>query len=150
MTAACTQKSFASLSIGDTQMNEKIMIVDDEPGILALLEVILKRKGFNVVTADGAYRALRMIEREKPDLFILDVMMPGISGLELCKQLRSRPDTAHIPILLLSGWSDSEATQRGLTIGADDYLSKTSSHTLIVSRVQALLSQTRQELRSAI
>ncbi|MHB8628025.1 MAG: response regulator [Aggregatilineales bacterium] len=131
-------------------MNEKIMVVDDDPGMLALLEIILKRKGFSVVTADGAYRALRLIEREKPDLFILDVMMPGITGLELCQQLRSRPDTAHIPILLLSGWSDSEAAQRGLTVGANDYLSKTSSHTHLVSRVEALLNGHRQQLRSAI
>ena len=122
-------------------MNKKIMVVDDEPGALALIEILLKRKGFTVVTARGAQHALTLLTHEKPDLFILDVMMPGISGLELCQQLRNRADTAHIPVLMLSAWSDIEAVQRGLSAGANDYLTKTTRPNQIIGKVQALLGQ---------
>ena len=131
-------------------MNEKIMVVDDDPGILALLEIILKRKGFIVSTAASGYRALALLDREKPDLFILDVMMPGISGIELCKKLRAQPETAETPIILLSGWTETEAEQRGLSAAANDYLSKTTPHPQIVSRVEKLLNRTRQQLYSAV
>ena len=120
-------------------MNEKILVVDDEPGILALLEVILRRKGFTVLSAGGAYQALVVLAREKPDLIILDVMMPGITGLELCRHLRTRADTARTPVIMLSARADAEAVQRGIAAGANEYLSKTTPHTHIVSRVQALL-----------
>jgi len=131
-------------------MNAKIMVVDDDPGILALLEIILKRKGFTVSTAPNAYRAFALLEREKPDLFVLDVMMPGISGIELCKQLRARSETSQTPIILLSGWSEAEAEQRGYAAAANDYLSKTTPHSLIVSRIEKLLNHTRQQLVNAV
>ncbi len=120
-------------------MNEKILVVDDEPASLALMEIMLRRKGFTVVTAGDAYRALALLAKEKPDLIILDVMMPGITGIELCRELRSRPDTATVPVLMLSAWSDFEAVQRGLAAGANEYLKKTLPPSQIVSRVQALL-----------
>ena len=66
-------------------MNEKILVVDDEPGQLALMEIILRRKGFTVMTAADAYRALAILAQDPPDLILLDVMMPGITGLELCQ-----------------------------------------------------------------
>lgn len=122
------------------KMNETILVVDDEPGALALMEIMLRRKGFNVLTASDAYRALALLAKEKPDLIILDVMMPGITGLELCRELRSRPDTAQIPVLMLSAWSDFEAVQRGLEAGANEYLKKTLPPSHIISRVQALLA----------
>jgi len=121
-------------------MNEKILVVDDEPGQLALMEIILRRKGFTVLTAADAYRALAILAQDPPDLILLDVMMPGITGLELCQDLRSRPDTAQIPVLLLSAWSDFEAVQRGLAAGANEYLKKTMPPSHIVGRVQAWLS----------
>ena len=104
-------------------MNEKIMVVDDEPNMLALLEIVLRRKGYTVLSADGAYQALALLAQEKPDLFILDVMMPGVSGLELCQRLRARPDTARTPVIMLSGRADSEAVQRGMAAGANEYSS---------------------------
>jgi DNA-binding response OmpR family regulator len=132
---------------GAQTMNEKIMVVDDEPGMLALLEIVLRRKGYTVLTAGGAYQALDLLAKEKPDLFILDIIMPGITGLELCRQLRNRPDTAQIPVLMLSGWPDAEAAQRGFAAGADDYLPKATSHVQIVKRVQALLSRSNGRQR---
>jgi CheY-like chemotaxis protein len=99
----------AEIPAKEHMMNEKILVVDDEPASLALMEIMLRRKGFTVVTAGDAYRALALLAKEKPDLIILDVMMPGITGIELCRELRSRPDTAQIPVLMLSAWSDFEA-----------------------------------------
>jgi DNA-binding response OmpR family regulator len=127
-------------------MNEKIMVVDDEPVMLALLEIILRRKGFTVLSAGGAYQALVLLAKEKPDLIILDVMMPGITGLELCQHLRTRSDTAQTPVIMLSCRADTEAVQRGIAAGADEYLSKTTPHTHIVSRVRALLDCGRQRV----
>ncbi len=126
---------------GAQRMNEKIMVVDDEPGMLALLDIVLRRKGYTVLMAGGAYQALDLLSKEMPDLFILDIVMPGITGLELCRQLRNRPDTAQIPVLMLSGWPDADAAQRGFAAGANDFLPKTTSHIHIVKRVQALLSR---------
>lgn len=121
-------------------MSEKIMVVDDEPGILALMEIMLRRKGYVVITARDAYQALALLASEKPDLFILDVMMTGMTGLEFCQELRNRPDTAHIPVLILSCRTDLAAVRRGLAAGADDYLPKTTLPRQIVGRVQSLLS----------
>ncbi len=120
---------------------KKIMIVDDEAGMLALLGIVLKRKGFTVVTASDAPQALMMIPKEQPDLFILDVMMPGVSGFELCQTLKTRPDTAHVPVLLLSARFDMEAVQRGRAVGASEYLPKTTPPTHLINIVQALLQQ---------
>ena len=130
---------------GTQSMSETIMIVDDEPAMLALLEIIFKRKGFTVLTASGAYQALNLLAKEKPDLIILDVMMPGISGLELCRRLRTDPSTAKTPVLILSGWSDLEAAQRSIAAGANDFLTKTTPPTHIVKKVQALLSHSKQQ-----
>jgi len=76
--------------------------------------------------------------------------MPGISGIELCKQLRGRTDTSRIPIILLSGWSDSQSIERGIAAGANDYLPKMTSHLQIVNKVETLLKEACQELCSAI
>ena len=131
-------------------MNEKIMVVDDEPNVLTLMEIVLKRKGFTVVVANDAIKAITLLSKEKPDLFILDVMMPGISGLELCEVLRTRPDTARTPVLMLSARADSESVQRGLAAGANEYLQKTTSPTQVVGRVQALLESKNQYVEHII
>src|SRR5260221_1379365 len=129
---------------GASKMNEKIMVVDDEPISLALLEIILRRKGFTVVTVGDAFRALALLPKEKPDLLIVDMMMPGISGLELCRELRARPDTANLPVLMLSIWYDIDTVQRGLASGAHGYLQKTVAPAHIISKVQALLGHGKQ------
>lgn len=130
-------------------MNEKIMVVDDESGILTLMEIALRRKGFSVMTANDAEKALALLTKEKPDLIILDVMMPGISGLELCEQLRSLPETARIPVIMLSARYDAEAIQRGLAAGADDYVQKTSSPSALIGKIQTLLTRNGQCANSA-
>lgn len=128
-------------------MNEKIMVVDDDPASLVLTEIMLKRKGFTVLKASDASKALDLLAGASPDLFILDVMMPGINGLELCQQLRSRPDTAQIPVLMLSAWLDSDSIKRGIAAGANAYLGKTSPPSKLLGTVQTLLSYRSNEQR---
>ena len=131
-------------------MNGKIMIVDDEPDMLVLFEIIFRRKGFTVVTANGAQQALALLEKEKPELFIVDIMMPEVTGLELCERLRTRPDTAHTPIILFSALSSTDAVQQGFAAGADDVLPKTTPHNNVVSKVLSLLGRGNSQLYCAV
>jgi len=130
-------------------MNETILVVDDDPGVLNLLEFILLRKGYTVLTERGAQRALKLIDREKADLFILDVMMPGMSGFELCERLRAQSETALTPIILLSGLSDHESIEHGYAVGANEYMTKMTSHVQLVSKVEQLLRESRERLGKA-
>jgi DNA-binding response OmpR family regulator len=99
----------------------------------------LAQERFRVVTADDGEQALRIIEREKPDLVVLDLMLPGLSGIELCKILRGRPGTAKLPILMLTAKAGEADRVIGLELGADDYLAKPFSPRELVARVRALL-----------
>ncbi len=120
-------------------MNKQIMVVDDEASILLLLDVALKRRGFTVLKANDSYKALAMLDSSTPDLFILDVMMPGMDGLELCRRIRSRPQTAHTPVIMFSARCDEWSIERGFAAGANAYLPKTTSHTDIVSNIRRIL-----------
>jgi two-component system, OmpR family, phosphate regulon response regulator PhoB len=121
-------------------MNKQIMVVDDEVNILLLLDITLKRRGFTVLKANDSYSALMMLESSTPDLFILDVMMPGMDGLELCRQIRARPETAHTPVIMLSARYDQRSVDRALAAGANAYLSKMSLHSELVLQVRNMLS----------
>lgn len=129
-------------------MCEKIMVVDDDPSVLALMEIMLTRKGFSVVSAGDAQHALILLNQGTPDLFILDVMMPGMNGIELCRELKNRADTARTPVLILSAWSDSDLVKQALKVGADDCLQKTVMSSQVVIRVRTLLEQ--KSLRKAL
>lgn len=120
-------------------MTKQVMIVDDEVGALTLVGIMLDRGGFDVLKAHDADEALAMLESTTPDLFILDVMMPGIDGIELCGLLRSRSETAETPILILSARGDAEMVVRGMEAGANDYLPKPILHHDLVSKVRGLL-----------
>jgi DNA-binding response OmpR family regulator len=122
-------------------MNAKIMVVDDDPAMLTLTEILLLRKGFTVVAAGNAHCALTLLNQEKPHLLILDLMMPGMTGLDLCRALRAQPDTAQIPVLILSDRFDSEVIQLGRAVGANEYMQKTSQPAHIVATVRRLLGQ---------
>jgi DNA-binding response OmpR family regulator len=121
-------------------MNKQIMVVDDEVNILLLLDITLKRRGFTVLKANDSYSALMMLESSTPDLFILDVMMPGMDGFELCRQIRARPETANTPVIMLSARSDQRSVDRALAAGATAYLSKMSMHSELVLQVRSMLS----------
>ncbi len=121
-------------------MNKQIMVVDDEVNILLLLDITLKRRGFTVLKAADSCSALTMLEASTPDLFILDVMMPGMDGLELCRRIRARPATAHTPVIMLSARYDQRSVERGLAAGANAYLPKMSLHSDLVTEVRNMLS----------
>jgi two-component system alkaline phosphatase synthesis response regulator PhoP len=117
----------------------KILIVDDEQDIVDLLSVSFKREGFQVISADNGENALELVSTKKPDLVILDLMLPGIQGFEVCKMIRSDPENANLPILILSA-KDSEVDRVvGLEIGADDYITKPFSVGELIARTRAAL-----------
>ena len=127
--------------------SKKILVVEDEPDIRKLVRYNLAQERFKVVEAEDGERALRAIQRERPDVIILDLMLPGLSGLELCRTVRERAETARLPILMLTAKAGEADRVVGLEMGADDYLTKPFSPRELVARVKALLR--RSEMRAA-
>jgi DNA-binding response OmpR family regulator len=119
----------------------RILVVDDEPTILDSVGYALQREGFDVSSARDGTEGLRLARAEKPDVIVLDVMLPGLSGREVCRQLRAESD---VPILMLSARGGEVDRVLGLELGADDYVTKPFSLAELVSRVRALLR--RREL----
>jgi DNA-binding response OmpR family regulator len=118
---------------------KKILVVDDEIGALTLIGIMLERGGFEVLKAQNADAALSVLENETPDLFILDVMMPGMNGIELCQLLRNRDQTHEIPILILSARGDAKSVIQGIEAGATDYLLKPIFHHNLVAKVRSVM-----------
>ncbi|HEY8387490.1 MAG TPA: response regulator [Parasegetibacter sp.] len=117
---------------------KKILIADDEPDILEIIHFNLKKEGYEVIMAKDGDEALDKARAEKPDLIILDIMMPKKSGVEVCKILRAKPAFQETLIIFLTALSDEESEIKGLETGADDYVSKPISPKVLVSRVNAL------------
>ncbi|HVU66132.1 MAG TPA: response regulator transcription factor [Ktedonobacteraceae bacterium] len=120
-------------------MGNKILVVDDEVVLLETIVYNLELAGYQVYTAADGASALEMAHREKPDLMILDLMLPVIDGLEVCRQLRREDDTAGMLILMLTAKSDEIDKVVGLEVGADDYVTKPFSKHELLARVRALL-----------
>jgi two-component system alkaline phosphatase synthesis response regulator PhoP len=118
---------------------KKILIVDDEPDIRELVRYNLERESFAVVEAQDGEQALEVVRRENPALVILDLMLPGASGLEFCRLLRGQAETAQLPIVMLTAKAGEVDRILGLEIGADDYLTKPFSPRELVARVRAVL-----------
>jgi len=125
---------------------QKILVVEDEPDIRKLVQYHLAQERYKVLEAEDGENALKLIQREKPNLVVLDLMLPGLSGQELCKILRNHPDTATLPILMLTAKAGEADKVLGLETGADDYLTKPFSPREMVARVKAILR--RSELRA--
>jgi|SRR5262245_11946842 len=117
----------------------KILVVEDEPDIRKLVRYNLTQDRYKVLEAEDGEQALKIVQRDKPNLVILDLMLPGLSGMEICKLLRERPDTAKLPILMLTAKAGEADRVLGLEMGADDYLSKPFSPRELVARVRAVL-----------
>ncbi len=117
----------------------RVLVVDDEPDITALVAYHLARAGHRVATAASGPEALRAVRETRPDVLVLDLMLPGVSGYEVLTDLRSRPETMGIGIILLTARREEADRIRGLTLGADDYLTKPFSPQELTLRVQALL-----------
>ena len=119
--------------------NSTILVVEDEPDIRKLLQYNLVQERYKVIEAEDSEQALKLLQRARPNLIILDLMLPGMSGMELCKLLRDRQDTAHLPILMLTAKAGEADKVIGLEMGADDYLAKPFSPREMVARVRAIL-----------
>jgi DNA-binding response OmpR family regulator len=119
---------------------KRILVVDDEIGALTLIGIMLERGGFEVLKAKDADSALGVLTDDTPDMIILDVMMPGTDGIDLCKMIRERRNTARTPILILSARGDSDSVMRGMAAGADDYLPKPILHHDLVAKVNKILA----------
>jgi len=122
-------------------MNEKILVVEDDPGALRLAQYVLQYEGYEVLTATNGLVGLKKAQTEQPDLVVLDVMLPGIDGFEICHRLRANPQTAQLPILMLSAKAQAVDKATGLKVGADDYLTKPADAAEIVRRVKKLLAE---------
>ncbi|HZH01426.1 MAG TPA: response regulator transcription factor, partial [Flavisolibacter sp.] len=123
----------------------KVLIADDEPDIIEILKYNLIKEGYQVVTAIDGNDALAKAQQTNPDLIVLDMMMPGKSGMEVCEILRSQPQFKETLIMFLTALSD-EATQiKGLSTGADDYVSKPVSPNIFITKVQSLLRRAKKE-----
>ncbi|MBN1964449.1 MAG: response regulator [Anaerolineae bacterium] len=118
---------------------KRILVVDDEIGALTLIGIMLERGGFEVLKAKDADQALAVLELEMPNLIILDVMMPGMDGIELCRLLRQRPEMKELPILILSARGDAKSVMSGMDAGASDYLPKPILHHDLVAKVRRML-----------
>jgi DNA-binding response OmpR family regulator len=124
----------------------KLLVVDDDPELRPLVGFALRQAGYVVVEAPSGEEALRLLDRELPDLMVLDVNLPGIDGFEVLKRTRTRArDASALPILMLTVRGEEEDLVRGLDLGADDYLTKPFSPRTLLARVRALLRRARQE-----
>jgi len=117
----------------------RILVVDDEQDIAELLDFNLKKQGYATVVARNGREAIAEIKRQKPDLVILDVMMPELSGIEVLGRLRAQPETATLPVIMLTAKSEEIDELVGLSLGADDYIPKPFSLKILVARVEAIL-----------
>ncbi len=122
-------------------MAKKVLLVDDEEDILNLLKYNLEREGIPVLTAKDGAEALRTAQKERPDLVVLDIMMPGMDGVETCGQLRRTPGLEHVLIAFLTARTEDYSLIAGYEAGADDYINKPVRPKVFVSKVQALLKR---------
>ena len=126
-------------------MKEKILIVEDEKDIVKMLEYNLKKEGYITLSARNGEDAIKMAGKESPDLMLLDLMLPGIDGLEVCKMLKGERNTAAIPIIMLTAKSQESDKIVGLELGADDYVTKPFSPRELIARIKAVLRRIREK-----
>lgn len=123
----------------------KILVVDDEKDIADLISYNLEREGFATIKALDGGKVLAVVKSQKPDLIILDLMLPGMNGLDICKGIRANPEIAHVPVIMLTAKGDEVDKVIGLEIGADDYMTKPFSVKELVARVRTVLRRSRDE-----
>jgi two-component system phosphate regulon response regulator PhoB len=131
-------------------MPPTILIVEDEADIALLMRYNLEAEGFRVVAVEHGDEAMEQTRDSLPDLILLDWMLPGLSGIELCRRWRAREETAQIPIIMITARGEEEERVRGLATGADDYIVKPFSVPELIARVQALLRRVSPQLVAAV
>ena len=122
-------------------MTPKVLIVDDELYILESVSYVVKSAGFIPITAEDGETALSLAASENPDLIILDVMLPKVTGLQVCQRIRENPATRHIPVIMLSARGQEADELRGLKSGADDYMTKPFSPRRLKARIEELVKK---------
>jgi len=120
-------------------MGAKILVVEDEEAISQLVAYNLEKEGFTVATCIDGDEAMVIVDEEKPDLVLLDWMLPNVSGIEICRRMRGGVDTRDIPVIMLTARGEEDDRVRGLELGADDYVTKPFSMTELVARIRAVL-----------
>jgi DNA-binding response OmpR family regulator len=129
-------------------MNNKVLIIEDDPATSRLIDYSLRHHGYQVISATNGLEGVRKAQTEAPDLVILDVMLPGIDGYEICHRLRANPVTAGLRILMFSAKAQEIDKETGIKVGADDYLTKPAAPAEIVARVEQLLAKNSFPQRS--
>ncbi|MBX7199198.1 MAG: phosphate regulon transcriptional regulator PhoB [Rhodospirillaceae bacterium] len=124
-------------------MKPTVMIVEDEASLVTMLRYNLEKEGYAVTEASDGEEAVTVADETPPDAVILDWMLPRMSGIEVCRQLRRKPETRHVPIIMLTARSEETDKVRGLNVGADDYMTKPFSMPELVARVRALLRRAK-------
>lgn len=122
-------------------MTKRILVVEDDPNTVRLISYTLEQEGYEVLTASNGIEGLKKAQEEEPELLVLDVMLPGLDGFEVCHRLRSEPRTAALPILMLSAKAQETDIATGIKMGADDYLAKPADPLEVVEKVRTLLQQ---------
>jgi len=148
-TTNLSERLRAAREIGSTDMTshraatkKRILVVDDERDLVELIAYNLQRNGYDVLTAPDGQAALEVARRQRPDLIILDLMLPGLDGMEVARQLRADPATAHVPVIMLTAKSEEIDVVVGLALGADDYITKPFSMKILLARLNTVLRRT--------
>lgn len=131
-------------------MKPLVLVVEDETALVTLLRYNLEREGFRVAEAHDGEEALVMCAEERPDIILLDWMLPHLSGIEVCRRLRRTPETRDVPIIILTARGEEGDKVRGLDSGADDYVTKPFSPAELISRLRAVLRRARPALSSEV
>ena len=127
-------------------MTPNIMVVEDEDALATLLQYNLEKEGYKVTVSGDGEEALVMVDEKQPDLVILDWMLPKVSGIEVCRRIRGRPESRNLPIIMLTARGEESDRIRGLDTGADDYITKPFSMTELTARIRAVLRRIRPGL----
>lgn len=136
---SATRTAGVSPPVSSSRARKRILVVDDEKDLVDLITYNLGRNGYDFLTANDGNEALEIAQREQPDLIILDIMLPGIDGNEVARRLRAEPRTASIPIVMLTAKSEETDVVVGLTLGADDYITKPFSMKILLARLKTVL-----------
>ena len=131
--------SQAENTLNEKKEEKKILIVDDEPFILKSLSFVLMKEGFNIETATNGIEAVEKIQKEKPDIVFLDIMMPKMNGMEVCQWIRQDPVLKTIYVIILTAKGQEMDREKGFSIGADEYMTKPFSPSSVVQRIKEIL-----------
>jgi DNA-binding response OmpR family regulator len=122
-------------------MNKRILVIEDDPSTLRLIKYSLQQEGYQVLTAPNGLEGIRKAKSEEPDLIILDVLLPGVDGFEICHRLRAEPQTARLPVLMLSAKARETDKATGLKVGANDYITKPWHRPELLDKIATVLQQ---------